>query len=82
LYFVCAGHCAEALHDLVDDVIDLANPCERPATTFHNDDSAEDVVNFFVHTATIRDNGSGGLVAVLRKNCPDDNLIYSLLLKE
>jgi hypothetical protein len=53
-YFVCAGVASEALHDWIDDfVIGRASPSggANVTTTWHQDEGAADVAEFFVDVA-------------------------------
>lgn len=50
-YFVCFGPQSEIVHDQIDDAI-LDRECEENVlTTFHDDESIADVVNFFMVVA-------------------------------
>ena len=50
-YFVCFGPRSEVVHDQIDDaVINYANGNDLP-TTFHEDETPEDVANFFLTVA-------------------------------
>ncbi len=70
-YFVCAGVYSEELHDAVDDFLyqyDDELGVEKSigvVTTYHADESIEDVVNFFVHSTVIWDKAKGCMVAIL-----------------
>lgn len=46
-YFVCFGPKAEMVHDWIDDLIVADNSFEDVPTTFHQDESIEDVILFF-----------------------------------
>jgi hypothetical protein len=50
-YCVCFGRNSEAVHDQIDDVIVNRNSEMNVLTTFHDDETAEDVVNFFTVVA-------------------------------
>ena len=45
-YFVCFGPKSESVHDLIDDVV-LNHGGDSVPTTFHDDETVEDVANFF-----------------------------------
>ena len=75
-YFVCAGTYAENLHDLVDEII-ISQGKEMIVTTYHEDESPEDVANFFVNATDISNKKNGGLVAIL-----DDAVLGDKLIKE
>ena len=51
-YFVCFGPGSEAVHDRIDDVIVNCGYDVGVLTTFHDDESIDDVVNFFDTVAT------------------------------
>ncbi|MGZ8316268.1 MAG: DUF7684 family protein [Telluria sp.] len=79
-YFVCAGTYSEELHDRLDDIISSTKQKSEICTTFHNDDSLDDVVNFFVFTSDLSDLEHGGIVAMLKMSVREDRLIKDLLL--
>ena len=81
-YFVCAGLLAEHLHDFVDEVVEaMGSPLADITTTYHDDEPADVVVNFFVNTTEISGIHGGRLVAILNKASPEDSVITELLLK-
>ncbi len=49
-YFVCYGGRSEEIHDCIDDVIVEKDLCGLP-TTFHRDESIQDVAYFFTNIA-------------------------------
>lgn len=49
-FFVCHGLVSEELHDRVDDLIIDQGPLEV-VTTWHDDESDSEVVEFFLHVA-------------------------------
>ena len=69
--FVCVGSHSESLHDLIDDIIlDNDNlleikPYDTVLTTYHDDETIEEVVNYFVYATELWDKLHGGLFAVL-----------------
>lgn len=78
-YFVCAGTCAENLHDLVDDVVLSLGEKETIVTTYHEDESAEDVANFFVNATDLSSQENEGLAAILNDAILGDNLLKDSL---
>lgn len=81
-YFVCTGTYAEGLHDFVDDVIgDRLGASSTVATTYHDDESADEIVDFFVRVAEPADKCIGGLVAILDERFRQDDEIRALLLR-
>jgi len=69
--FVCIGDDSESLHDEIDEII-YAYDEERKIsaaseiiTTYHDDESVDDAVNYFVHGTEIPKAESGGLLAIL-----------------
>lgn len=66
-FFVCAGRHAEVLHDLIDDLIVEGNNVSigHVSTSFHQDDTLEDIVDFFGQEIDVSDRCVGGLVAIL-----------------
>ena len=81
-YFVCAGAFAEELHDLIDDIIFLYPRNDNIATTFHNDETPDDIVNFFVYTTSILNDERAALVAILDTSFPQDEFLATLLMRE
>lgn len=81
-YFVCAGDYAEGLHDLIDNISAGMKSGENVVTSFHEDEAAEDVINFFVYTTAFRDVEKGILVAILNPMLPQDANLLSLLVQE
>jgi hypothetical protein len=63
-YFVCFGRRSEAVHDYLDDLL-VEGEWPLVITTFHDDETKEDVVNFFVNCATIDMNGALVLVGCI-----------------
>jgi len=81
-YFVCAGRYAEDLHDFIDGLIEVGG--EQSAsitTTYHDDEPADLVSNFFVNTTDMSNQGSDGLVAILNDDLPEDVLFKEELLR-
>jgi hypothetical protein len=73
---------AEELHDLVDDVV-LRQPCYGTiATTFHNDEPLDDIVNFFVYATTLEDIFKEALLAIVEPEVAQDSELLSLLQQE
>jgi diadenosine tetraphosphatase ApaH/serine/threonine PP2A family protein phosphatase len=81
-YFVCSGLYAEELHDLIDEIIVYEERREIDVvTTFHEDETPEEVVNFFVNTTDVWEKKHGGLVAILDVTSPEDRLIKEFLMQ-
>lgn len=78
-YFVCAGDFAEELHDLIDDIVFSQIHDGSVATTFHNGESPEDVINFFVYTTSLQVKSNMALLAILDSNSPQDLIMINLL---
>ncbi|MFZ3000384.1 MAG: hypothetical protein WA071_08635 [Undibacterium umbellatum] len=78
-YFVCAGTYAENLHDLIDDII-FDQEGRAIATTYHEDETAEDVANFLVNATDIGNKSNSGLIAIFDNVSPGDELIKNFLL--
>jgi hypothetical protein len=81
-YFVCAGRYAEDLHDFIDGLIEVGG--EQSAsitTTYHDGEPADLVTNFFVNATDMSNHGSGGLVAILNDDFPEDALFKDELLR-
>lgn len=81
-YFVCAGEFAEELHDLIDDIIAIYPRSDNFATTFHNDETPDDIVNFFVYTTRVLNDERAALVAILDTSFPQDEFLATLLMRE
>lgn len=60
-YFVCYGLDSEQLHDRIDELI-IDGGFDDTITTWHNDESEQEVAEFFRHSATARMNGALVLV--------------------
>ena len=83
-HIVCAGSHADQLHDLIDEIVidgeeflkDM--PFDVVLTTYHDDETSEEVVEFFTGTTDLWNKENGGLVAVLDDLDAD---IRSFLLK-
>ncbi len=86
-YFVCVGTYAEQLHDFVDDLVLeqeglLKNkPYSHVMTTYHDDESLDDVINFFINATEIWDTTNGGLIAILDDMITEDRKIKSYLIR-
>ena len=82
-HIVCAGSYAEQLHDLIDDIVEDSSdlfddrPYDVVLTTYHDDDSAQDVAEFFTNATDVWEKENGGLVAVLGEG--DDDIKAHLL---
>ncbi len=79
-YFVCFGDASEVLHDRIDElIVDRASP-DRSAdgmTTWHDDEPAADVAEFFLNVAGAKEGSL--LVAVMET---DDAELANLLVKQ
>lgn len=69
--FVCIGGYSESLHDEIDEIIyeydeeRKISEVSEIITTYHDDESVDDAVNYFVHGTEIPEAESGGLLAIL-----------------
>jgi hypothetical protein len=70
-YFVCFGPASEGLHDHIDELI-----ADRPSsndstvmTTWHDDETAADVAEFFFNVAGVKENSL--LIAVMEESDVD-----------
>lgn len=84
-YFVCVGAYSERLHDAIDDFFYLYNEekgIERSdlVTTYHHNESTEDIIAYFVHGTELRLKPNGGLIAILG-DTPEDQEIRDFLKK-
>ena len=57
LWFVCFGERAEEVHDRIDDVI-VDQEYEGVVTTYHSDESEQDVAQFFTNVALMEMKGA------------------------
>lgn len=81
-YFVCAGRYAEDLHDFIDGLIEATgDQLASITTTYHDDESADLVANFFVTTTDMSNQNSDGLVAILNDDSPEDAFFKEELLR-
>ena len=82
-YFVCAGKDSERLHDFIDDMIldiSLSGDQENGAdimTTWHDDDTNDDVAHFFLHSTNV---SNSLLVAFLDVNRVEDCSLRKAIL--
>lgn len=75
--FICAGTHSESLHDFIDDVLLSKAVNSDAVTTWHNDDTDDEVAEFCFHAASLQ--GGDTLVAFLEEgNIQDDNLRFAL----
>ncbi len=65
-YFVCFGENSEELHDDIDEMI-VAGKYQNVITTFHDDESPEDVIEFFETVASSEMAGALALVQDLER---------------
>lgn len=69
--FVCIGDYSESLHDEIDEIIykydEERNISEASEiiTTYHDDESVDDAVSYFVHGTEISEIKVGGLLALI-----------------
>ncbi len=69
--FVCIGDYSESLHDEIDEIIyeydeeRNISAASEIITTYHDDESVEDAVNYFVHGTEISEVEVGGLLALI-----------------
>jgi hypothetical protein len=69
--FVCIGDYSESLHDEIDEIIyeydeeRNISAASELITTYHDDESVDDAVNYFVHGTEIPDVKVGGLLALI-----------------
>lgn len=63
-YFVCFGSDSEALHDRIDEIVAASATCEDRTvlTTWHDDETAADVADFFFDVAGAKE---GSLMVVV-----------------
>lgn len=81
-YFVCAGRYAEDLHDFIDQLIeDVEGQSIRIMTTYHDDESVDSVVNFFINVTNVANQDSDGLVAILNDDLFGDAIFKKKLLE-
>ena len=52
-YFVCFGSNSEHVHDRIDDLV-IDGGFDGTVTTWHDDESEEEVAEFFAHSVTSR----------------------------
>lgn len=84
-YFACVGTYSEDLHDAIDDFYyryNEAQGVERSdlVTTYHHNESIDDVIAYFVHGTELRCRKNGCLVAVL-DGAPEDQEIEDFIKK-
>jgi hypothetical protein len=83
-YFVCVGTYSESLHDAIDDFFYQYNEelgIERSrdiVTTYHTNETTEDVIAYFVHGTELRRKENGCLVAIL-DDSPEDQEIRNFI---
>ncbi len=61
-YFVCFGAASERLHDWIDDLVVSRSTAATVVTTWHDDETASDVAEFFFDVAG---NTEGALLVAL-----------------
>jgi hypothetical protein len=79
-YFVCFGETSEVLHDRIDELIVARASPDRSTdvtTTWHDDEPAADVAEFYFNTAGAKE---GSLLVVVMET--DDAELVDLLVKQ
>lgn len=84
-YFICVGEYSEELHDALDDFLEsidgfYGKDKQVILTTFHTDESAEDVANFFLHGVIEENPSESCQVAVLNEESKFDSELREILL--
>lgn len=86
-YFVCVGTFSEKLHDEIDELMyqyDDEHGTEHSinmVTTYHADDTLEEVVDYCVYATELRDKDKGCILAVLDETSEKDENMEILLKK-
>ena len=82
-YFACVGGFAEKLHDEIDELIYQyyadSNRELNVITTYHDDDSLEEVVNYCVYGTELEYDDGGYVLAILDESSEEDNNLRRLL---
>jgi len=83
-YFACVGNYSERLHDAIDEFLyqydeEIGSQLSRDiVTTYHNNESTEDVIAYFVHGTELR-SANGCLVAILDDSLLEDQGIMNFI---
>lgn len=86
-YFVCVGAFSEKLHDEIDELVyqyDDKHGTERSinmVTTYHADDTLEEVVDYCVYATELRDKDGGCILAIMDESSEEDENMRALLKK-
>jgi hypothetical protein len=88
VFFVCLGTYSEELHDVIDECLfEYDDEYGKDVgvniiTTYHNNESVQDVVNFFIYSTEIEDNNFNFLFAYLDDGCVLDMDVKKCLVLE
>ena len=81
-FFVCAGSHAESLHDSIDDIILMYNDTYLDVvTSYHVNEEAQDVIDFFLSSIAIKDKKNSKFIAVLDVNKKENRELEDALMK-
>jgi hypothetical protein len=86
-YFVCIGSFSEKLHDEIDELMyqyDDEQGTERSiniVTTYHADDTLEEVVDYCVYATELKDKDNGCILAILDESSEEDQNMEAFLKK-
>ncbi|MEM9152031.1 MAG: hypothetical protein AAGB19_16465 [Cyanobacteria bacterium P01_F01_bin.3] len=78
--FTCIGPDSESLHDAIDDVLFSAEIEEGVITTWHADDSVEDISNYFVNIAGECKEGKAVSLALIADEMSFNQQIWQAIL--
>jgi hypothetical protein len=87
-FFICLGVSSEELHDVIDECLyEYDDEYEEEIsadviTTYHNNESVEDVINFFIYSTEVKNINSDFLLAYLDDFCELDLRVKNVLLSE
>ena len=80
IYFVCVGQYAEFIHDRIDDIIVYENKLDV-MTTYHIDQSFEEVAYFFINLTELSVHEGTCFVAFLDFENKNDHLLLDEILR-
>ena len=86
-YFVCVGAFSEKLHDEIDELMYQYDDehgterCINMVTTYHADDTLEEVVDYCVYATELRDKDRGCILAIMDESSEEDENMSALLKK-
>jgi len=86
-YFVCVGTFSEKLHDEIDELLyqyddeQGTKSSMNVITTYHADDTPEEVVDYCVYATELKDKDKGCILAVLDENSDRDEKLGMILKK-